>query len=108
MRPKEWRESGQTDLLRSRLRPDPQYGSRAGEAGQADWRFLEGRLSVVYDDDPGLPPLPTRFMAGLAILRSMYNLSDEVLCERWLENPDYPLFCARSSFSTTCRSTAAR
>jgi hypothetical protein len=35
------------------------------------------------------PPLPTRLMAGLAILKHMHNLSDEVLWERWLENPYY-------------------
>jgi IS5 family transposase len=26
-------------------------------------------------------------MAGLAILKHMHDLSDEVLCERWVENP---------------------
>jgi len=26
-------------------------------------------------------------MAGLAILKHMHNLSDEVLCERWVDNP---------------------
>jgi transposase, IS5 family len=28
-------------------------------------------------------------MAGLAILKDTYDLSDEVLCERWVENPYY-------------------
>lgn len=37
-------------------------------------------------------------MAGLAILKSMHNLSDEVLCERWLENPYYQLFCGEEFF----------
>ena len=32
-------------------------------------------------------PLPTRLMAGLAILKHTYDLSDEVLCERWMKNP---------------------
>ena len=32
-------------------------------------------------DKPGRPPLPTRLMAGLAILKHTYDLSDEVLCE---------------------------
>jgi transposase, IS5 family len=32
-------------------------------------------------------PPPTRLMAGLAILKHTYDLSDEVLCERWVENP---------------------
>jgi hypothetical protein len=29
-------------------------------------------------------------MAGLAIIKHMHNLSDEALCERWVENPYYP------------------
>jgi transposase, IS5 family len=41
----------------------------------------------VYTDGAGRPPLPTRLMAGLAILKHTYDLSDEVLCESWRENP---------------------
>jgi hypothetical protein len=43
------------------------------------------RFGVVYGDGPGQPPLPTRLMAGLVILKHLHNLSDDVLCERWLE-----------------------
>ena len=31
-------------------------------------------------------------MAGLAILKHMHDLSDEALCERWVENP-FQFFC---------------
>jgi hypothetical protein len=44
---------------------------------------LEQKFGTVYEDKPGRPPLPTRLMAGLAILKHTYDLSDEVLCERW-------------------------
>ena len=37
-------------------------------------------------------------MAGLAILKHTYNLSDEALCERWVENPYYQLFCGEEFF----------
>jgi IS5 family transposase len=37
-------------------------------------------------------------MAGLAILKHMRNLSDEKLCESWLENPYYQLFCGEVFF----------
>jgi hypothetical protein len=33
-----------------------------------DWRFLEEQFGAVYADGSGRPPLPTRLMAGLAIL----------------------------------------
>jgi len=63
-----------------------------------DWRFLEGRFGEVYSDKPGQPPLPTRLMAGLAIIKHMHNLSDEALCERWVENPYYQYFCGEEFF----------
>ena len=63
-----------------------------------EWDFLAQRLGAVYTDHPGRPPLPTRLMAGLAILKHMHNLSDEVLCERWLENPYYQLLCGEEFF----------
>ena len=40
-------------------------------------------------------------MAGLAILKHMHDLSDEVLCERWIENPYYQLFCGEEFFQHT-------
>ena len=47
-----------------------------------------------------------RQMAGLAILKHTYDLSDEVLCERWVENPITSSSAARSSSSTAWCSTA--
>src|SRR5712664_3736341 len=63
-----------------------------------DWGFLEREFGAVYTDDPGRPPLPTRLMAGLAILKHTYDLSDEVLCEHWVENPYYQFFCGEEFF----------
>ena len=99
MRPKERRETGQTDLFRPRLDQiiDPNH-PLAKLAGAIDWRFLEEQFGAVYDDDPGRPPLPTRLMAGLAILKHLHDLSDEVLCARWVENPYYQLFCGEEFF----------
>ena len=90
MRPKERRETGEGDLFRSRLDQIIDLKHALVKLAQAiDWRFLEGRFGEVYNDKPGHPPLPTRLMAGLAIIKHMHNLSDEVLCERWVENPYY-------------------
>ena len=63
-----------------------------------DWAFLEERFGAVYADGAGQPPLPTRLMAGLAILKHTYDLSDEALCERWVENPYYQYFCGEEFF----------
>ena len=63
-----------------------------------DWRFLERQFGAVYSDKPGHPPLPTRLMAGLSILKHTHNLSDEELCGRWAENPYFQLFCGEEFF----------
>ena len=99
MRPRERRESGQTDLLRARLDQIVDMGHALAKLARAiDWRFLEERFGAVYSDKPGHPPLPTRLMAGLSILKSMHDLSDEALCERFLENPYFQLFCGEEFF----------
>ena len=83
MRPKERRESGEQDLFRSRLDQIIDLDHALVKLARAiDWRFLEERFGAAYTEKPGHPPLPTRLMAGLAILKHTYNLSDEVLCER--------------------------
>ena len=66
-------------------------------AAAIDWRFLEERFGAVYSDHPDHPPLPARLMADLAILKHLHDLSDEGLCDRWLENPYYRSPAARSS-----------
>lgn len=37
-------------------------------------------------------------MAGLAILKHAYDISEEVLCERWVENLYYQYFCGEEFF----------
>jgi IS5 family transposase len=99
MRPKERRESGEQDLFRSRLDQIINLDHALVKLARAiDWRFLEGRLGAVYTDQPGHPPLPTRLMAGLAILKHMHDLSDEALCEHWIENPYFQFFCGEEFF----------
>jgi IS5 family transposase len=37
-------------------------------------------------------------MAGLAILKHMHSLSDEMLCEGWLEKSYYQFLCGKEFF----------
>ena len=70
MKPKEIVESGQFDLLRSRL--DQIVNMRHEKvilAQRIDWDHLAGVCGARYDDKPGYPALPTRLMAGLHILK---------------------------------------
>ena len=70
-------------------------------AAEIDWDFLAGRFSSVCRVGPGQPPLPTRLMAGLLILKHMHNLSDEA-------NPYFQYFAAKWCSSTRRRLTARR
>lgn len=47
--------------------------------------IFESRFGAAYSDRLGRPPLPTRVMAGPAILKHM-------------ENPYYQLFCGEEFF----------
>jgi transposase, IS5 family len=99
MLPKETCLTGQSDLFRSRLDQIVDMTHPLAKlGGLVDWGFLEKTFGAAYSDGPGQPPLPTRLMAGLAILKHTYNLSDEALCERWIENPYYQLFCGEEFF----------
>ena len=67
-------------------------------AAEIDWGFLAGRFGSVCRAGPGQPPLPTRLVAGLFILKHMHNLSDEMLCDRWVENRYFQYFCGEVGF----------
>src|SRR5262249_28605557 len=99
MRPRERRETSAQDLFRSRLDQIIDMKHALVKLGRAiDWGFLEQTFGAVYTDTPGQPPLPTRLMAGLAILKHTYDLSDEALCDRWVENPYFQYFCGEEFF----------
>ena len=93
------RDDRQKDLLRPALEAIIDLGHPLVRLARGiDWRFLDKRFASVCTAGAGQPPLPTRLMAGLFILKHMHDLSDEVLCARWLENPYYQFFCGELSF----------
>ena len=99
MKPRERRETGEMDLFRSRLDQIINMNHELVRlAKTVSWEAIEARCGEVYSDGPGMPPLPTRLMAGLAILKHTFNLSDEELCARWVENPYFQFFCGETFF----------
>jgi IS5 family transposase len=93
------RDNRQKDLLRPALEAIIDHSHPLVRlACEIDWGFLDGRFASVCTPGVGQPPLPTRLVAGLFILKHMHDLSDEVLCARWLENPYYQFFCGELSF----------
>lgn len=98
-KPRERRATGAQDLFRARLDQILNMKHELVRLAHAiDWPVLEARFGAVYSDGPGMPPLPTRLMAGLAILKHTFNLSDEALCERWIENPYFQYLCGEEFF----------
>ncbi len=90
------RDERQKDLLRPPLDEIIDLGHPLARlAREIDWGFLDGRFSSVCRAGAGQPPLPTRLVAGLLILKDLHDLSDEALCAR---NPYYQFFCGEESF----------
>src|SRR5260370_8300219 len=99
MRTREGRGGGEQDLFRSRLDQVINMDHALAKLARTiDWGFLEEKFGAVYADGSGRPALPTRLMAGLAILKHPYNLSDEGGCEQGGENPYYQYFCGEEVF----------
>jgi len=67
-------------------------------AQKIDWDKLDSELSVYYCPDNGRPGIPIRKIAGIIILKRMFNESDESVLERWLENPYWQHFCGELYF----------
>ena len=98
MRPRE-EAKGQNDLFRSRLDQIIDMGHELVRfGGLINWQRLDETFGEVYADGPGQPPLPTRLMAGASILKHTFNLSDEELARRWVENPYFQHFCGMEFF----------
>ena len=51
-------------------------------AKSVSWEAVEVRCIEVYSDRPGMPPLATPLMAGPAILKHTFNMSDDELRAR--------------------------
>ncbi len=66
-------------------------------AKQIDWSYFEEAFTPLYSH-LGKPNKHIRLMVGLSILKHMENLSDEVLVNRWVQNPYYQAFTGEISF----------
>jgi transposase, IS5 family len=70
----------------------------AGQTGTRDrLGLLEAAIEPLYAER-GRPGVPVRFMVGLHILKHTFNLSDEEVCERWVENPYFQYFTGEEYF----------
>ena len=65
---------------------------------QIDWAEVESEFAEYYCADNGRPSVPIRTMVGMMLLKSIYNLSDEGVVARWLENPYMQYFTGEKVF----------
>jgi len=66
-------------------------------AKKIDWKSLEEEFAHLYGK-VGRPSIPIRTIVGLLLLKQMYNLGDETVVERYLENPYWQHFCGEVYF----------
>jgi transposase, IS5 family len=101
MRPRERRETGQNDLFKARLDQIIDLGHALVRLSQRiDWGFLEQQFGAVYADGLGSPPLPTRLMAGLHILKYSETSRTNGSARLGLRTRIFNIFAARNFSST--------
>ena len=86
------------DLFRSRL--DQMINLRHELvllSERINWAHLDEKLAPLFAPT-GRPSIPSRLMIGLHLLKHMHQLSDESVCQRWVENPYYQYFCGETFF----------
>jgi len=98
MRPKQHETTGSSDLFRARLEQIINMKHELVQlAGKLDWTWIDGEIAPLYSDQ-GRPGIETRFVIGLLLLKHIYGLSDEGVCERWVHDPYFQYFTGEEFF----------
>ena len=98
MRPKKHQTTGSSDLFRARLDQIINLKHELVQlAGKLDWDWIDGEIAPLYREN-GRPGIETRFMMGLLLLKHIYGLSDEGVCERWVHDPYFQYFTGEEFF----------
>ena len=98
MRPKKHETTGLNDLFRARLDQIINMKHELVQlAGKIDWNWLDSEIAPLYSDK-GRPGIETRFVVGLLLLKHIYGLSDEGVCERWIYDPYFQYFSGEEFF----------
>jgi IS5 family transposase len=98
MRPKKPKATGEGDLFRARLDQIINMKHELVQlAGKIDWNWIDEQIAPLYSDK-GRPGIETRFVVGLFLLKHIYGLSDEGVCERWVTDPYFQHFTGETFF----------
>jgi len=66
-------------------------------ADKIPWEEIEKEFEKYYIDF-GRPAKPVRLMVSLLLLKQMYDLGDETVVERWVQNPYWQYFSGEKEF----------
>jgi IS5 family transposase len=106
MRPKRPKTTGESDLFRARLDQIINMKHELVQlAGKLDWEWLDREIVPLYSDK-GRPGVETRFVIGLLLLKHIFALSDEAVCERWVYDPYFQYFTGAEFFCTNSHTSA--
>lgn len=98
MRPKKPETSGEGDLFRARLDQIINLKHELVQlAAKIDWDWIDPEIAPLYSDK-GRPAIASRFVIGLLLLKHVYGLSDEGVCERWVYDPYFQHFTGEAFF----------
>ena len=98
MRPKKHETTTSGDLFRARLEQIINMKNELAQLAVAiDWDWIDGEIAPLYSDK-GRPGIETRFAIGLLLLKHIYGLSDEGVCERWVYDPYFQHFTGEEFF----------
>ena len=98
MRPKKHETTKSGDLFRARLDQIINLKHELAQlAGAVDWDWIDGEIPPLYSEK-GRPGIETRFAIGLLLLKHIYRLSDEGVCERWVYDPYFQHFTGEEFF----------
>jgi IS5 family transposase len=98
MRPKKHETTGASDLFRARLDQIINLKHELAQlAGRIDWEWVDREIAPLYSEK-GRPGIETRFAIGLLLLKHIYGLSDEGVCERWVYDPYFQHFTGEEFF----------
>lgn len=62
-------------------------------ASKIDWNRFDVAFVDCYCPETGAPGKDIRLLVGLHYLKHAFNESDELLLDRWVENPYWQYFC---------------
>src|SRR4029079_6185474 len=98
MRPQKPQTTGEGDLFRAQLDHIVNMRHELVQLGsKIDWDWIDDEIAPLYSDK-GRPGIETRFVIGLLLLKHIYGLSDEGVCERWVYDPYFQHFTGEMFF----------